>query len=116
MAKNIKQHIIHMTDDINRVKTLLAKLIDVNSTLLPYLNDELILFSQDLMKPLRNSGIIYGNIDAVRMSSFLPQSIMQRLNKNMKWAYSALSMLSTLARAMGYLVHISCRFPSTILF
>jgi ATP-dependent DNA helicase MPH1 len=102
MAKNIKQHIIHMTDDINRVKTLLAKLIDVNSTL--------------LMKPLRNSGIIYGNIDAVRMSSFLPQSIMQRLNKNMKWAYSALSMLSTLARAMGYLVHISCRFPSTILF
>ncbi|KAG6885932.1 hypothetical protein C0993_007434 [Termitomyces sp. T159_Od127] len=84
--KRIEQHIITMTEDVNRVKGLLAALMD-----------------RDL-KPLRQKGILYGSPDPVKFHPYSAQARMNQLRKEQKWAYLPLSRLGSLARAMGYLI------------
>lgn len=60
-----------------------------------------------MIKPLRQRGVLYGSGDAVNMHPYGPQARMQTLSRDQQWAYGPLSKLSSLARAMGYLVSSS---------
>ncbi|KAF9459485.1 hypothetical protein BDZ94DRAFT_1300548 [Collybia nuda] len=84
--KTIKQHVIKMTEDVNKVKDLLAKLMLVD------------------IKPLKQRGVLYGSGDPVNLHPYAAQARMSSLKKDQKWAYAPLARVSNLARAMGYLV------------
>jgi ATP-dependent DNA helicase MPH1 len=60
-----------------------------------------------ILKPLTSKGVI-DVVDPVRMHPYRAQVVAQRIgaqrNSPHKWAFSALSRLGALARAMGYLV------------
>ncbi|KAG6891407.1 hypothetical protein C0992_007186 [Termitomyces sp. T32_za158] len=84
--KRIEQHIINMTEDVNKVKGLLATLMD-----------------RDL-KPLSQRGILWGSPDPVKFHPFSAQARLSQLDKEQKWAYTPLLRLGSLARAMGYLI------------
>ncbi|KAM6497919.1 hypothetical protein JOM56_005867 [Amanita muscaria] len=83
--KHVEQHIILMNDEINRVKDLLVKVMD------------------PLMPKLKQNGILFSG-DLVKMHPFLPQSKRMSLPAHQRWASLPLTKLSTLARAMGYLL------------
>ncbi|RDB29658.1 ATP-dependent DNA helicase mph1 [Hypsizygus marmoreus] len=84
--KTIKKHIINMTEDVNKVKDLLAKLMDVD------------------IKPLRQRGVLWGTPNPVNMHPYAAQARIGTLTKDQRWAYGPLAKLSSLARAMGYLI------------
>ncbi|KAG6845650.1 hypothetical protein H0H87_005857 [Tephrocybe sp. NHM501043] len=84
--KRIEQHVINMTDDINKVKRPLAALMDKD------------------LKPLREMGVIYGSPDPVKFHPYSAQAQMGKLGKDQRWAYTPLSRLASLARAMSYLI------------
>ncbi|GLB36401.1 putative type III restriction enzyme, res subunit [Lyophyllum shimeji] len=84
--KKIEQHIIAMTEDINKVKDLLASLMDKD------------------LKPLRQRGVLFGTPDPVKFHPYSAQARLGQLTPDQKWAYGSLSRLAALARAMGYLV------------
>ena len=90
-----------MTGDIEKVQGILSGLIDVSEFLFGFSWPN---HKQATMKPLRENGIMYGNTNPAHMSAFLPQAIMRKLDKNQRWACAPLARLSSLARAMGYLV------------
>lgn len=56
------------------------------------------------MKPLRQRGVLFGSPDPVKMHPYAAQARMSNLNRDQRWAYGPLARLSSLARAMGYLV------------
>ncbi|KAF5377463.1 hypothetical protein D9615_005173 [Tricholomella constricta] len=84
--KKIEQHIINMSEDVNKVKDLLAALMDKD------------------IKPLKQRGVLYGNPDPVKLHPYAAQARLGQLTKDQRWAYGPLSKLASLARAMGYLI------------
>ncbi|KAG1889374.1 hypothetical protein F4604DRAFT_1712018 [Suillus subluteus] len=90
--KEIKQHIIKMTDDVLKAQELLKEVMIT------------------ILKPLSSRGVIEV-VDPVKMHPYRAQATMQRIgaqrNSPHKWAFSALSKLGALARAMGYLMEAS---------
>ncbi|KAJ6519582.1 hypothetical protein C8R45DRAFT_951979 [Mycena sanguinolenta] len=84
--KKVDQHIIAMSDDVNRIKDLLAA------------------FMKSLLKPLQDRGIMNAWGDPTKMHPFGFQKRTESLTKDQRWAYAPLAKLSTLARAMGYLI------------
>ncbi|KAF8078356.1 hypothetical protein FPV67DRAFT_1465011 [Lyophyllum atratum] len=84
--KKIEQHIVTMTEDVNKVKDLLATLMDKD------------------LKPLRQRGVLFGTPDPVKFHPYSAQARMGQLGKDQRWAFGPLSRLASLARAMGYLV------------
>ncbi|KAF8898361.1 hypothetical protein BD779DRAFT_1666229 [Infundibulicybe gibba] len=84
--KTIEQHIIKMSDDVVQIRDLLAKLMET------------------FIKPLKSRGILWGAADPLLMHPYAPQARMASLDGTQRWAYGPLSRLSSLARAMGYLV------------
>ncbi|KAF7339675.1 P-loop containing nucleoside triphosphate hydrolase protein [Mycena sanguinolenta] len=84
--KKVEQHIIAMSDDVNRIKDLLAA------------------FMKSLLKPLQDRGIMNAWGDPTKMHPFGFQKRTESLTKDQRWAYAPLAKLSTLARAMGYLI------------
>ncbi|KAK0198627.1 hypothetical protein F5146DRAFT_1020446 [Armillaria mellea] len=73
--KRVEQHIVPMSEDIVRIRGLLAQLMEI------------------YFKPLVTGGLFHGG--NVRMRD---------VQQGQKWAYGLLSMLNSLARIMGYLV------------
>lgn len=65
---------------------------------------------QAVLKPLNSKGVIEV-VDPVKMHPYRAQATMQHIgaqrNNPHKWAFSSLSKLAGLARAMGYLVSIT---------
>ncbi|KAG1777424.1 hypothetical protein EV702DRAFT_1103196 [Suillus placidus] len=90
--KEIKQHIIRMTDDVLKAQELLKEVM------------------MTILKPLSSRGVIEV-VDPVKMHPYRAQATMQRIgaqrNSPHKWAFSSLSKLGALARAMGYLMEAS---------
>ncbi|KAG1825591.1 uncharacterized protein BJ212DRAFT_1443684 [Suillus subaureus] len=90
--KEIKQHIIRMTDDVLKAQELLKEVMIT------------------ILKPLSSKGVIEV-VDPVKMHPYRAQATMQRIgsqrNSPHKWAFSSLSKLGALARAMGYLMEAS---------
>ncbi|KAG2123566.1 P-loop containing nucleoside triphosphate hydrolase protein [Suillus clintonianus] len=90
--KEIKQHIIKMTDDVLKAQELLKEVMIT------------------ILKPLSSRGVIEV-VDPVKMHPYRAQATMQRIgaqrNSPHKWAFSSLSKLAALARAMGYLMEAS---------
>ncbi|KAG2160089.1 uncharacterized protein EDB93DRAFT_1113395 [Suillus bovinus] len=90
--KEIKQHIIKMTDDVLKAQELLKEVMI------------------SIIKPLSSRGVI-DVVDPVKMHPYRAQAVMQRIgaqrNSPHKWAFSSLSKLGALARAMGYLMEAS---------
>ncbi|KAG1871187.1 hypothetical protein C8R48DRAFT_698038 [Suillus tomentosus] len=90
--KEIKQHIIRMTDDVLKVQELLKEMMVT------------------ILKPLSNRGVIEV-VDPVKMHPYRAQATMQQIgaqrNSPHKWAFPSLSKLGALARAMGYLMEAS---------
>ncbi|KAF8213318.1 hypothetical protein K438DRAFT_1902438 [Mycena galopus ATCC 62051] len=84
--KNVEQHVIAMSDEVNRIKDLLAALMTTE------------------LKPLQEKGILSKSLAPAKMHSFVPQKRMQSLDSHQKFAYAPLSKLSHLARAMAYLI------------
>src|SRR4051794_5676805 len=56
------------------------------------------------LQPLQRAGIFRPGLNPVNMHPYAAQARMGSLDNNQKWAYGSLSQLSSLARAMGYLV------------
>ncbi|KAH7921254.1 P-loop containing nucleoside triphosphate hydrolase protein [Leucogyrophana mollusca] len=95
--KEIKQHIINMTPDILKIQGILKT------------------FMEATVKPLADRGIIEP-VDVVKMHPYRAMATMQRLRgPSQKWAFAPLSKLSTLARAMGYLMEASVNMCYTCL-
>ncbi|KAF7982058.1 hypothetical protein HWV62_30342 [Athelia sp. TMB] len=90
--KEIKQHIIAMNDDVNKIKDLLAKIMEAT------------------LKPLVARGIIEP-LDVVKMHPYRAQMKMKELagRKQQQGFYAPLSKLQFLARTMGYLFEASVR-------
>ncbi|KAG0697158.1 hypothetical protein DFH29DRAFT_947571 [Suillus ampliporus] len=90
--KEIKQHIIKMNDNIMKAQELLKEVMIT------------------ILKPLSSRGVIEV-VDPVKMHPYRAQVTIQRIgaqrNSPHKWAFSALSKLAALARAMGYLMEAS---------
>ncbi|KAJ7107659.1 hypothetical protein C8R43DRAFT_1163829, partial [Mycena crocata] len=84
--KKIEQHVIAMTAEVNRIKEPLAALMN------------------SVLKPLQQRGIMHQGADPIKMHSYGPQAKMSQLKSDQKWAFTSLSKLSSLARAMGYLI------------
>ncbi|KAK7064429.1 ATP-dependent DNA helicase mph1 [Favolaschia claudopus] len=84
--KKVEQHVIGMTEDVNRVKDLLAT------------------YMKSVLKPLQQRGVMNEWVDPVRLHSFAAQKRTQSLTPDQRWAYTPLFRLSSLARAMGYLI------------
>lgn len=102
--QKIQQHIISMNDDINRVKDMLVGMMDVRS--IQDIEVQLSDFLQPLLQKMKQSGIPLFCNNSVRMHSFTPQATCRKLQPYQRWAAQPLSRLSSLARAMGYLVCI----------
>ncbi|KAJ7655062.1 hypothetical protein DFH06DRAFT_1201495 [Mycena polygramma] len=83
--KKVEQHIIQMSEDVDRIKAPLLKLIE------------------SVLKPLQQKNVMYGG-NAAYLHPFAPTAQMKKLKPNEKWAYAPLAKLSSLARAMSYLV------------
>ncbi|KAJ7492863.1 hypothetical protein FB451DRAFT_1219867 [Mycena latifolia] len=83
--KKIEQHVIAMNEEVNRIKDPLAKLMN------------------SVLKPLQERGVMYAS-NPVNMHTYTAQMKMQALKPDQRWAYSPLANLSSLARAMGYLI------------
>ncbi|KAJ7102172.1 hypothetical protein B0H15DRAFT_768181 [Mycena belliarum] len=84
--KKIEQHVINMSEEVNRIKNPLVALMNA------------------ILKPLQNNGIMYGQVNPVNLHTFGVQMKMQGLRADQRWAYTPLANLSSLARAMGYLI------------
>ncbi|OAX39009.1 P-loop containing nucleoside triphosphate hydrolase protein [Rhizopogon vinicolor AM-OR11-026] len=90
--KDIKQHIIKMNGDLLKIQELLKEVMIT------------------ILKPLTSKGVI-DVVDPVKLHPYRAQVIIQRIgaqrNSPHKWAFSSLSRLAALARAMGYLMEAS---------
>ncbi|KAJ7275284.1 hypothetical protein B0H12DRAFT_1086574 [Mycena haematopus] len=84
--RNVEQHVITMSDDVNRIKDLLVT------------------FMKSLLKPLQDRGIMNQWVDPATMHPYFPQARCQSLTNDQRWAYAPLAKLSALARAMSYLI------------
>ncbi|KAJ7462618.1 hypothetical protein B0H11DRAFT_2053592 [Mycena galericulata] len=84
--KKVKQHVIPMSEQVNRIK------------------DPLVILMNSVLKPLQDRGVMYGSVNPVKMHSFTAQRKMGELKQDQRWAYTPLSTISSLARAMGYLI------------
>lgn len=89
--KVIKEHIIKPNEDIEAVKELLCKTMNV------------------YMKPLKDCGLMRPTDNPVSLHPFRPQMIAQELQQHQKRFYGNLSLLGTLARGMLYLLTGSIR-------
>ncbi|KZT21696.1 P-loop containing nucleoside triphosphate hydrolase protein [Neolentinus lepideus HHB14362 ss-1] len=91
MHKKItEQHKIVMHNDIVKIRTLMAKIME------------------EKIKPLRSNGILFGNLDPVTIQPFRCNMAMQEVSRrpdsrSLTWTYASLKLLGQLARAMGYL-------------
>ncbi|KAG8220105.1 P-loop containing nucleoside triphosphate hydrolase protein [Butyriboletus roseoflavus] len=90
--KEVKQHIIKMTDDIAHFQQLLKTVME------------------SVIKPLVARGVMEP-LDVVKMHPYRTTAIMQRIaaqrNSPHLWAMGTLSMVSSMARAMSYLMEAS---------
>ncbi|EIW86508.1 P-loop containing nucleoside triphosphate hydrolase protein [Coniophora puteana RWD-64-598 SS2] len=89
--KEIKQHIVHMSEDIERAKSLLKRVME------------------NVGKPLINASIL-PPLDMVKLHPYRCTALVQQIGaqrNSQKWAMGALSRLSNLARCMGYLLESS---------
>ncbi|KIJ08584.1 hypothetical protein PAXINDRAFT_139233, partial [Paxillus involutus ATCC 200175] len=90
--KEVKQHIIKMTEDIVHFQQLLKTVME------------------SVLKPLVARGVIEP-LDVVKMHPYRATAIIQRIaaqrNGAHKWAVGALSKLGAMARAMSYLMEAS---------
>ncbi|KAJ7706436.1 hypothetical protein B0H17DRAFT_1037209 [Mycena rosella] len=59
---------------------------------------------ESVLKPLQARGVMYGSLNPVNLHSYAATAKMATLTPDQKWAYSSLATLSSLARAMGYLI------------
>jgi ATP-dependent DNA helicase MPH1 len=100
-----------MTEDVDKVKDLLAKLMDVRQSFVILFIGLSPLLQADI-KPLKQRGVLWGSPDPVKLHPYAAQARMSTLDKEQRWAYGPLARLSSLARAMGYLV--SQTFPAII--
>ncbi|KAK0456289.1 hypothetical protein EV421DRAFT_1751492 [Armillaria borealis] len=83
--KRVEQHIVPMSEDIVRIRGLLAQLMEI------------------YFKPLVSGGLFHGG-NVMNMHPFIFQVRMRDVQQGQRWAYGLLSMLNSLARIMGYLV------------
>ncbi|KAG7450292.1 P-loop containing nucleoside triphosphate hydrolase protein [Guyanagaster necrorhizus] len=84
--KRVEQHIVPMSEDIVKIRTLLAHLMEI------------------YFKPLVSRGLIHGG-NVMNMHPYIFQVRMKEVREGQGWAaYRSLSILMTLARIMGYLV------------
>ncbi|KAJ6574861.1 hypothetical protein B0H19DRAFT_1126072 [Mycena capillaripes] len=83
--KKVEQHVIAMSEEVNRIK------------------DPLVILMQSVLKPLIQRNIMYAG-NPLTLHPYAPQTKMGQLKPDQRWAYSPLSKLSSLARAMGYLI------------
>ncbi|KAK0505906.1 hypothetical protein EDD18DRAFT_10351 [Armillaria luteobubalina] len=83
--KRVEQHIVPMSEDIVRIRGLLAQLMEI------------------YFKPLVTGGLFHGG-NIMNMHPFIFQVRMRDVQQGQRWAYGLLSMLNSLARIMGYLV------------
>ncbi|PFH50752.1 hypothetical protein AMATHDRAFT_75437 [Amanita thiersii Skay4041] len=83
--KKIEQHVIKMSEDVDRVKILLSRLMS------------------EYLKPLKQRGVLHFG-DPVTFHPYAAQAKMQQLGREQRWALGPLSKLASLARAMGYLL------------
>ena len=102
--QRIEQHIIAMSEDVNKVKEPLAALMEVRDSPSGYALRCLLIDLQKDLKPLKQRRGLYGSSDPVKFHSYSAQARMLQLGKEERWAYSSLARLTSLARAMGYLV------------
>ncbi|KAF8168325.1 hypothetical protein B0H34DRAFT_685091 [Crassisporium funariophilum] len=84
--KVIVQHIIKPNEDIGKLKDLFIKAMD------PF------------VKELKSRGLLYPSESAVSLHPFRPTMIMGQLKPDQRGLYASLSKLSTLARAIMYLL------------
>ncbi|KAF7320220.1 hypothetical protein MKEN_00806500 [Mycena kentingensis (nom. inval.)] len=85
--KKVESHVISMSDEVNRIKVLLQKLME------------------SFFPSLRGQGIPAGApFNAITMSPFYPQQLARDLHPGQRGAFWPLQYLSKLARAMGYLL------------
>ncbi|KAJ6627172.1 hypothetical protein B0H10DRAFT_1780302 [Mycena sp. CBHHK59/15] len=93
--KKIEQHVIKMSEDIDKVKDALVILMNARIRRAIPLS---------ILKPLQQRGVMHAYANPINMHTFGPQARMKELKPDQKWAYAPLSKLSALARAMGYLI------------
>ncbi|TFK41383.1 hypothetical protein BDQ12DRAFT_679374 [Crucibulum laeve] len=84
--KTIKQHIINMNEDVNKIKETLGELMDT------------------FMTPLKQRGILSPYEQSYTLHPFRAQKKMSELSRDQSWAFPSLSNLGKLARGMQYLI------------
>ncbi|KDQ63860.1 hypothetical protein JAAARDRAFT_696340 [Jaapia argillacea MUCL 33604] len=90
--KVTQQHKIAPTEDMIKIRDLLAKIME------------------DKIKPLSRAGILYGNLDPVMVQPYRFLATASSLKgPTNQWAWGSLHSLSHLARAMGYLLETSIK-------
>ncbi|EGN95766.1 hypothetical protein SERLA73DRAFT_76832 [Serpula lacrymans var. lacrymans S7.3] len=97
--KDIKQHIIRMDENVNKIMDLLAKMMEKIARSLS---------SKGVMEP----------VNVVKMHPYRMTALRQQLaatNNPNKWAFGPISKLETLSRAMGYLMEASTSMCYTCL-
>ncbi|KAH9835748.1 P-loop containing nucleoside triphosphate hydrolase protein [Rhodofomes roseus] len=89
--KEVVKHVITMSEDINKLRELLCKIM------------------QPLIKLVQSNGAMYGSTDPVMLHFFRCQSAVGelRMRKAPAWVTAAASKLQPLARAIGYLYEAS---------
>lgn len=102
--QKMQQHNITMNDDINRVQEILVGMMEVRSV--QDVEVSLSDFLQPHLQKLKQSGILFGG-DPIKRHQYFYQARCRDLRQHERWASQSLCRLSSLARAMGYLVCIS---------
>ncbi|KAJ7783523.1 hypothetical protein DFH07DRAFT_726924 [Mycena maculata] len=93
--KKVEQHIIVMSEAVNRIK------------------DPLVTLMNSILKPLKERGLMYPSADPIKMHSFSANMKIRELRKDQGWAYTPLNHIGSLARAMGYLIEGTIGMCST---
>lgn len=106
--KHIEQHIIRMSEDVARIRDLLGEVMTVSSMQTFIGIPRLICLSQPMIQKLYNAKLLYGNPNPVALHPYSCTKALSSLHggagARAPWAFSMLSKLGALARAMGYLV------------
>jgi hypothetical protein len=95
-----------MSGEVVRIRDLLSKVLEVGDTSLNLTSTHS--HFKNEMRPLKAAGILWSHADPLKLHPYAAQARMRDLRGDQKWAYSALSRVSSLARAMGYLVCTTC--------
>ncbi|KAJ7658685.1 hypothetical protein DFH06DRAFT_1407125 [Mycena polygramma] len=82
----VEQHVIVMTEEVNRLK------------------DHLVRLMESVLEPLQTKNLMSAATDPVCLHPYAAQAKMGKLKPNEKWALRPLATLSCIARVMGYLL------------